>query len=248
MALVAAALHAGVVTAAVLMRGDQSEARPARRPVMTIDRLVELTAPDPPRPPESAADPPAPPRAAAPIRAARPTTGARTPESTNDAASPPPPAQAGQVVAAAPSTEPADFTGFDIATGEGPQFAGGVTASSGTNTRAVHTSVVDPNAPPDRPQGERDLAAPVRLPARSWRCPWPRQADALGIDEQVVVLRVAVEADGRISSAELVDDPGHGFGDAALVCAREATFEPARDSSGRPVSATSPPVRVRFTR
>ncbi|WP_428264835.1 TonB family protein [Haliangium sp.] len=88
----------------------------------------------------------------------------------------------------------------------------------------------------------------MSLPARRWACPWPREAEALGIDEQVVVLRVVVDRAGRVSSAELLADPGHGFGRAALTCARAARFDPARDREGRPYPATSPPIRVRFSR
>ncbi len=79
-------------------------------------------------------------------------------------------------------------------------------------------------------------------------CPWPREAEGLGIDEQVVLLRVVVGADGRASSADVLADPGHGFGQAALGCARVARFEPARDRAGQPYAATSPPIRVTFRR
>ena len=143
---------------------------------------------------------------------------------------------------------PLDFTGFDLTTGNAPVYAGGTTASSGTNKEAVHTRTVDPNAEPGRPQGEGSLARPVRLPARNWKCPWPRKAGTLGIDEQVVVLRAVVRANGRASSVDVLADPGYGFGDAARACAERARFEPARDRHGKMYAATSPPIRVRFTR
>ncbi|NMO18693.1 TonB family protein, partial [Pyxidicoccus fallax] len=155
------------------------------------------------------------------------------------------PAQAGQVVAAKESAEPLDFTGFDIASGQGPRYAGGVTASSGRSTTAVAPGTVT-GADGDDPEGS--LARPVRLPARNWNCPWPREAESLRVDEETVVLRVVVTPEGGVTSAELLSDPGHGFGAAALACARSARFEAAVDRAGRRYLATSPPIRVRFKR
>jgi TonB family protein len=63
-----------------------------------------------------------------------------------------------------------------------------------------------------------------------------------------VVIRVTVRADGRFESAELVRDPGNGFGTEALRCAPLNRFQPALDRTGRPTRARSGPIRVRFTR
>ena len=115
-----------------------------------------------------------------------------------------------------------------------------------TNTEAAHSRVVDPRARPKDGQGD-SLAAPVRLAAKDWSCPWPQEADALGIDRQLVVLRAVVGADGRALSVDLLADPGHGVGEAALGCALRGRFLPARDGAGRAYAATSPPIRVRFT-
>jgi protein TonB len=153
------------------------------------------------------------------------------------------------VVAAAPKADdPLDFTDFTIATGQAQRYAGGVTAANGTNSRAVHAPAVDRNAAPDRAAGAASLARPVRLEARDWRCPWPEQADLLSVDEERVVIRVDVDAAGAVTAASVLEDPGHGFGDAALRCARRHRFVPALDASGRAIAATSPPIRVRFTR
>jgi protein TonB len=86
------------------------------------------------------------------------------------------------------------------------------------------------------------------VPEGEWRCPWPRQADDAQIDEQVAVVRVVARADGSVESTALIDDPGYGFGAAAMACALGRRFIPARDRDGRPVRAKSPPIRVRFTR
>ncbi|MFP2934736.1 TonB family protein, partial [Pyxidicoccus sp. 3LG] len=157
---------------------------------------------------------------------------------------PPRPAQAAEVVAAKEADAPLDFTGFDIATGKAQRYAGGVTASRGTSATAVNEATAEGTG-----DGEgASQARAVRLPARNWSCPWPREADALRIDEQTVVMRVVVDASGRVTSSELLSDPGNGFGSAALECARHARFDPALDRSGQAYAAASPPIRVRFKR
>ncbi len=219
----------------------------AARPPLRIDHVVELPPPAPavPLPPPEEEPPPPPPprraRAEAPPNRVKPTS---PPAAREDPAPPPPePAQAAEVVAAKAAEAPLDFTGFDIVSGQAPRYAGGVTAPTGTSTRAVVAGAIT-----EAGSSASSRARPVQLPARNWSCPWPQEADALRIDEQTVVLRVVVTPEGNVTSAELLADPGYGFGQAALACARRARFEAAFDSSGRPSLATSPPIRVRFTR
>jgi protein TonB len=88
----------------------------------------------------------------------------------------------------------------------------------------------------------------VSLEGQSWSCPWPPEADSDRIDEQTVVIRVVVDQDGSVKSAEIVVEPGHGFGKAAVACAKNTRFTPAHDRAGNAVRARSPPIRVRFTR
>ncbi|MFB6350288.1 MAG: energy transducer TonB, partial [Bradymonadaceae bacterium] len=88
----------------------------------------------------------------------------------------------------------------------------------------------------------------VGLDRTDWNCPWPEQADHLSVDEQVVVLQAVVGPDGQPRSVSLVSDPGFGFGQAALTCARDHRFRPSLDENGEPQTASSPPIRVRFTR
>lgn len=206
-----------------------------KKPALRVEHVVELP---PPAPPMSPSPPPAQvPPPPARVRAARSAPRAQqTP--------PPAPAQAGAVVAAREAEAPLDFTGFDIASGDAPRYAGGVTASNGTSTTAVESAQAGGEGLGSGPSRARS----IQLPARNWACPWPREADALRIDEQTVMLRVVVTPEGRVTSAELVSDPGHGFGQAALACAHGARFEAALDSKGTPYLATSPPIRVRFTR
>ncbi|MFP2908571.1 TonB family protein, partial [Pyxidicoccus sp. 3LFB2] len=214
------------------------------RPTVQVDHVVALTPPaapePPPLPPEVKPPPPArtePPRAR--VKTAAPVAKESPPPRASE------PAQAGEVVAAKDSQAPLDFTGFDIASGQAPRYAGGVTASTGRSTTAVAPSAG--NAAEGDGDGE-NYSRPVQLPARNWSCPWPKEADALRLDEQTVVLRVVVTPEGRVTTAELMSDPGHGFGQAALACARSARFEAAVDRDGRRYLATSPPIRVRFKR
>jgi len=157
---------------------------------------------------------------------------------------PPPPAQAGRIIAQEGPPAPLDLTGDTFVTGTAQAYAGGVTSPTGTNPKAVETSEVDPKAPP----GEPDRSHPVALADEDWRCPWPHDAEAEQIDEQVAVVKVVVRTDGSAVSARIVRDPGHGFGAAAIECALRTRFTPAADGAGRPIQAESPPVRVRFTR
>jgi outer membrane biosynthesis protein TonB len=92
------------------------------------------------------------------------------------------------------------------------------------------------------------LAQPARPNGGQWRCPWPSEAVAADIYAQNVVVRVVVEADGSVVSASALSDPGHGFAAAAEACARRETYSPARDDNGRPVRATTPAIRVNFSR
>jgi len=246
--VVAVALHAaaGFSALGTSRQGIDAAPIPVPKPAIRIEHVVELAPPGPP-PPEPAPPEPSPPPPVAEARPVEraPTPPPPTPDPPSDA---PPPAEAGQVVAADESASaPLDFTGFGITTGTGPRYAGKVTSGPGTNRRAVAASRVDRRAAPTARAGTT-RARPVGAPRRNWDCPWPAEADALSINEQSVVLRALVRADGTVASAELLADPGHGFGQAALACVRRQRFPAATDHDGNPITATSPPIRVRFTR
>jgi len=198
--------------------------------------VVELTTPPPPPPP------PLSPSTAASIPRTLPKAAPATPRP--EAAPSPPPAQAGAIVGQeAESKAPVDLTGDTFVTGTADAYAGGVTTAAGTSHEAVLTHV-EP-APVKR---EEDRSRPVSVDDGAWSCPWPRDAEAEDVSEQVVVLKVVVKPDGEVESARLVSDPGSGFGPAAVACAMATHFEAARDREGRRVAAVSPPLRVRFTR
>jgi protein TonB len=201
---------------------------------------LDLTPPPPPRREEPAAKPQTKPPPPAKVLA---------PPSAQPEASPPPPAQAGAIVAQEPDPEgPVDLTSQSFVTGTANAYAGGLTAPKGTNPIAVPAPDADPHATPGAHLAAPDLSTPVALDDQSWKCPWPADADSEQFDEQTVVIRVVVDTDGHVASAEVISDPGHGFGPAAATCARQTRFAPAHDRQGEPVRAKSSPIRVRFTR
>lgn len=219
---------------------------------LTQNTPLELDESPPPAPIEPAPPPPAvepEPSVVEPATAIsrlRTPPAAATPERAGDLA---PPAQAGTIVAqeANPSA-PVDLTGDVFVTGSASAYAGGATTRGGTNPVAVSPEHVDRAAAPTANPGTADNSQPVQLPQSEWRCPWPGAALAEEIYEQSVLLRVVVRADGSVESVRIIEDPGYGFGPAALACAERTRFSPARDSQGRSIRATSPPIRVRFTR
>jgi len=160
---------------------------------------------------------------------------------------PAPPAESGQIVAAE-ETAPVDFTDNTFVAGNGKAYVGGASASDGTNKVAVPAGAVDRNAKPNANPGRRSKARSIQLSGNEWRCDWPEAAMEQDIYEQFVILKVIVNSDGTVEKAWALSDPGNGFGAAAEACARRTKFSAAKDASGRAISATSPPIRVRFTR
>jgi len=203
---------------------------------IAMERAVEVTPPPPPSPPPAPAATPEVPQS--PV-----SRTVRAPHAQQAHATPP--AQAGQL--AAVSAEPADFTGSAFIVGSGTSYAGGATTSTGTSRKAA-LGPVAPEGPRNAPSVAHNRARAVALDEAAWNCPWPAEADAEQINEQTVVLRATVRADGRADRVDVVSDPGFGFGDAARVCALRTRFEPARDTAGQPIPSQSPPIRVHFYR
>ncbi len=163
------------------------------------------------------------------------------------------PAQAGELIAAEPSG-PVDLTDSTFVTGQASSYVGGATARTGRGNKARQVadverrdtnSVAKSGAPTQKRSSQ---ARPVQLPGGRWSCAWPKAALDQDIYEQYVVLRVHVRSDGSVQDVTLESDPGSGFGPAAMACAKSTRFAPALDEAGNAVAATSPPIRVRFTR
>ncbi len=159
-----------------------------------------------------------------------------------------PPAQAGRALTSE-GEAPVDLTG--IVTGDGALYAGGSTAQGGgAKTPVKDASPTPPSAPPPTPKTKpaRSRARAPAPVAGDWDCAWPAAADRLEINEASATVRVTVDRRGRPLKVKVVRDPGHGFGEAAIRCAARARFTPALDDDGARTQATSPPIRVRFTR
>jgi protein TonB len=77
-------------------------------------------------------------------------------------------------------------------------------------------------------------------------CDFP--SEAKGIDHMMVQVVVHVGNDGKAKNVIVVQDPGHGFGEAARRCALRQMYTAARDRKGGSVEAITAPVVVRFTR
>lgn len=160
-------------------------------------------------------------------------------------------AQAATVVMAPDdSPDPVDLTGFVV--GTATSFAGGTTASTGTSTRAVIASAADTAG--EKGPAKKDDAIAVdrsRPPAvvgdLNWNCPFPLEADSERIDSAVVVIRVTVDAADRVTDVDVLQNPSHGFAEAARRCALNKSWRAARNREGLPV-AGSVTVRVRFIR
>ena len=231
-------LYAGVVELVSRLghpAGSWSAEMAARiHDAIAIERAVDLTPPPPSPPPRPAPASDAP--RLAPTHVAR---SARAPR-----AAPAPPAQAAQLAAAAPA--PADFTGMAFVVGSGATYAGGATTSHGTSRTPATGDVASGGTGTGGAVESRSRL--VSLDEAAWSCPWPAEADAQQVNEQTVVLRAAVRSDGRAERVDVVADPGFGFGAAARQCALATRFEPARDPSGQPIAALSPPIRVHFVR
>ncbi len=206
-----------------------------------LGREANIDLPKPERPPEP---PPPTPDPATPMARIDPRAYA----------APPAPAEAGAIVAQdADPSAPVDLSNTFV-TGTAETYAGGATSFSGTSPHAVTGSTAATGTPsalgpaPAAKLPAVDRARPVGVLDPSWSCPWPREADAESIDEQVAVVRVTVRQDGTVETASIVSDPGFGFGRAALACARASRFAAARNREGHPMRAESGPIRVRFTR
>jgi protein TonB len=194
---------------------------------VAAERAVEVTPPPPPRPEPAAA-----------AHVADAVVRIHTHASARPAAP-----QAGKIAAA--SESPVDFTGAAFVVGSASSYAGGTTTRSGTSRTPPANAVAPGGVGGGSAHGR---ARAVGLDQAAWACPWPGEADARQVDQETVVLRVAVRADGSADRVDVVEDPGFGFGRAARQCALATRFEPARDPAGAPIAALSPPIRVHFFR
>ena len=221
-------------------------------PPQTPEEQEKPKEPDPPPAPEPE---PAPRMAPAPTNAPPPKDDPYDP--------PPAAAEATKILTKEPDpNEILDMTDRGIASGEGAGVGYGQVAGAGT----AKGPTFDPNAkvggvpgatgtgpprappPPPPPTGPDRSRAPTLVGGTSWNCPFPPEADAEQIDQARAVISVTVRPDGSALSVKVVSDPGHGFGRAARLCALGRRYTPALDRTGTPITSTTPPITVRFTR
>lgn len=111
------------------------------------------------------------------------------------------------------------------------KIAFGVSASSSSETNTTSTK-----------------STATLEPGAFWDCPFPKEADAARIDEGIVTLVVVVDRNDKPERVELLNDPGHGFGQSATACAMKMKYRAPRDDKGQPILGKTPPIRIRFTR
>jgi hypothetical protein len=80
-------------------------------------------------------------------------------------------------------------------------------------------------------------------PGTKWDCPFPASSTK---GEANVLVVVHVEPDGKPVSADVLEDPGNGFGEAAKKCALEKAYVAAHDVNGQPVRAATFPFYIHF--
>jgi protein TonB len=235
MLVVAACTHAAVAWA---LERAPSHRLPARTPIQVVD--IEIPPPPPPPLEAPAPEPPKPESVMPPA-----------PRAVRAAPQPPPLAPAAAVITRrADDSEPLDFGGFVV--GSASTYVGGATAANGTGTSATAGVPVGPAAmPPPSPRSIERGPDRSRRPAVAggleWRCPFPPEADAEGIDDAVATIRIDVAVSGAVRSVSIQSDPGHGFGREARRCALTKAWTPALDREGSAVDGTAV-VKVRFTR
>jgi TonB family protein len=84
----------------------------------------------------------------------------------------------------------------------------------------------------------------IRLPEpiEHVEAPYPAEARAAGI-EGTVILKLTIDAEGRVVEAAVDTAAGHGFDEAALDAVRRMRFRPARRADGTPFKAI---IRYRY--
>jgi len=79
-------------------------------------------------------------------------------------------------------------------------------------------------------------------------CGFPSEAAVAKIDAAAVSLRVLVGADGLPKAVQVLEEPGFGFGSAAVHCAMARKYQSGTDERGVRIAGWTPPIRLRFLR
>ncbi len=214
----------------------------------------------PKAPPTTKEEPPPPPPEPLPPEPAAPPPPKANEDPYKDAPPPqaPAPAKADDIYNAKDDgQEPLDFG--KMVDNDGARGAGyGAQSSAGQGTTPVTSKAARPDgtpggtgtgtAPAAAPPTPDRSRPPTLVGSTSWNCPFPAEADAEGRDSAVATIIVKVRPDGSPESVSVVSDPGSGFGRAARSCALTRRYQPGLDRDGNATTASTPPIRVRFSR
>jgi protein TonB len=181
----------------------------------------------------------------APVTIPLPKTRTRLPRAVKE---PPPSSELAQAAAVVTRQEephePIDLTGF--VTGTATAYAGGTTASTGKSKSPVYGRANITGTGNGEPMVDRSRPPGV-VGDSNWNCPFPLEADVDRISNAIATIRVAVDAADKITRVDVLQDPAHGFGEAARRCAMGKSWRSARNLEGIPVVG-SVTVRVHFIR
>lgn len=246
--LAATAAHGALFGAGYLHDESRAKVRELREVIQAELDPFEVPVDPPPPPPEKPA--PEPPEEPPPTPIAM--QAPRPPQ--KDSADGPPkeaPEEPEPLPMAAPvlvQEGPPDPSAITFVTGIGE--GAGLVSMLGAGFRSGRRTSRGGGAPlPPPPKPTPDRSRPASLHGdRAWDCDFPSEAEAAGIRNVVVVLRILVRADGRAQKVEVVSDPGYGFGAQARFCAAQHHYRPALDRDGQPIQASLGPIRIRFYR
>jgi protein TonB len=181
---------------------------------------IEMVNPPPPPPPEEK-----PPEEEAP----KPVAAIKAPSREREAP-PPAPAQAGKILTQEPDpNEPVDLTGQGFVTGNADNYAGGVTASTGTSKTAVRNLNAVVGGPRRHGDEGRAAAAPiVAAPSRGGSSQDPPSRPKPTPRRQLPARETSHRGAPRRhpQDAKVIGDLANGFGREARKCASRR-YEPA---------------------
>jgi protein TonB len=234
--ILALLLHGSAVARAALISTDLLAFNQQVR-MMVNNSIVATYDLDIPKPPEPVPEPPKdepPPPPPEPVKEVAPVKAEKT-----EAPSPAPqPAQAAAVLTKAPDpNEPVDLTGGFV-NGTGTTYAGGVTSAKGTGGPTYNTHATVNGAPGGTgtaPGPAVDHSRPLTRTDETECRNFPPESDR---DTAVVSVKVSVNADGTLASAQVVQDPGQGFAREARVCVAKFRFLPQLDRDGHPMPSS----------
>ncbi len=93
-----------------------------------------------------------------------------------------------------------------------------------------------------------DTTPNARPLSADWHYTYPPKAEAAGVKEGYVLVRVKVSAKGEPLAAFIVKDetPGYGFDETARECAMHQDYIPGHDRKGRAIASETKVFRMHF--